>query len=207
MILEDLFQEYELLVAKADQCFQKIKMDYEPCIKCSIQCSDCCYAVFGLFLIESVYLKDRFNKLSSSEKRKAIIRGNKSDKDFLKIEKKLEKDNNYTQIKTFLMERERVRCPLLNGSQECVLYPFRPITCRVYGIPTIINGKVHVCWKAGFKKGQAYPAFNLDILHRELYRLSIKLLERTRQENMEKASLLLSVSKSIRTPIEKLINE
>ncbi|MCL6561197.1 MAG: hypothetical protein K6U74_20900, partial [Firmicutes bacterium] len=71
----------------------------------------------------------------------------------------------------------------------------------------VMGDKVHVCWKAGFEKGQSYPTFNLDNAYRELYRLSEKLLELAGQENKDKASLLLSVPKSIKTPVEDLLGE
>lgn len=200
----DLFQAYELLAAKADSAFRKVKKDYGPCIKCEIGCSDCCYAVFGLFLIESVYLKYHFDQLDRGLRRGALLRSNKSDRDLLRIEKSLQPGNS-ARTRAWSMENERVRCPLLGGDQKCLLYPFRPITCRVYGIPTVSGGKVHVCWKAGFEKDKSYPAFNLDGIYRELYWLSRKLLGRAGQRNMERASLLLSVSKSIKTPIEDLI--
>jgi len=207
MKLEDLFQEYEKLVAKADQAFGDIQKGYDSCIKCDIQCSDCCHSVFGLFLIESVYLNYQMSKLDEKYGREAALRGDKADKDLQEIEKKLQTYDHNPQVKALAMARERVRCPLLNDDQKCMLYSYRPITCRVYGVPTIINGNVHACWKAGFEKGQAYPAFDLDGMYRELYKLSEKLLEIAGQKDMERASLLVSVSKSIKTPVVDLISE
>ncbi|WP_238455529.1 YkgJ family cysteine cluster protein [Desulfolucanica intricata] len=200
---KDLFQEYELLVAKADQAFQEMTKDYRANINCDIQCSDCCNAVFGLFLIESAYLNHHFNKLDRTIRRAAASKGDKFDKALLELEKKFQENKNKGQA----LEKIRIGCPLLNDEQKCSLYKHRPITCRVYGIPTIINGQIHACWKAGFKKGESYPAFDLDSAYKELYNLSKRLLERVGHKDMDKASLLVSVSKSIKTPLEDLINE
>jgi Fe-S-cluster containining protein len=52
------------------------------------------------------------------------------------------------------MAEERVRCPMLNDSDQCDIYEFRPITCRLYGIPTAIGGKGHTCGLSGFAKGK-----------------------------------------------------
>lgn len=205
MLFRDLFQEYEDLAAKADQAFLKVQKEYGSCIKCDVHCADCCHSVFGLFLIESVYLNYHFNMLDRRRRREAVARGDKSDRDLLEVEKKLQLYNHDPQMKALAMAKERIRCPLLDDSRKCVLYAHRPVTCRVYGIPTIINGKARACWKAAFAKGEPYPAFNLDGAYRELYRLSEKLLARAGQKDMERASLLLSVSKSIRTPVEELI--
>jgi Fe-S-cluster containining protein len=202
MTLTLLLQRYELLVANADQAFQKMTTEFSECIKCKPHCSDCCHAVFGLFLIEAVYLKRHFDKLGRKARRAAILRGKKADNDLKRLEKRLQAQDVNPRTTNYPLERERIRCPLLGDYEECVLYPHRPITCRVYGIPTSIQGKAHVCGKAGFKKGEFYPAFNLDNVQRKLYQLSQELLV----GNEEKASILISVSKAIETPLEDIMH-
>lgn len=201
-----IFKEYEQLAARADQAFQDMEKKYGSCVKCGIQCSDCCNAVFGIFFIESVYLNHHFNGLESKCKEEALLRAVKSNKDLLEMQKKLQEYGDDTQKITEAIGKERIRCPLLSDEQKCTLYPYRPITCRVYGIPTIINNRIHACWKAGFEKGETYPAFDLDGIYRELYGLSKKLLELAGENDVEKASLLVSASMSIMTPKDKLIN-
>ncbi|MDY6990143.1 MAG: YkgJ family cysteine cluster protein, partial [Thermodesulfobacteriota bacterium] len=75
------------------------------------------------------------------------------------------------------LSQERVQCPLLNDEKVCDLYVRRPITCRVYGIPTSIGGMAHICGKSGFKKGTAYPTVNLDTMNDRLFELSQELLK------------------------------
>jgi hypothetical protein len=108
---------------------------------------------------------------------------------------------------TYTLARERIRCPLLDDQDECILYHRRPITCRVYGIPTKIQGKVRVCGKAGFKEGETYPVFDLDGAYQDLFVLSKELLDEAGIDNADKASLLISMSKAIRTPLDDLIKE
>lgn len=202
-----LFQRYELLVAKADQAFHKMQKDYGAYIKCKLHCSDCCHAIFGLFLIEAAHLQQHFNQLARKERQAAVLRGEKSEKEYGELEKKLKTYGNDPQMASYSIGRERIRCPLLSDHQECVLYVYRPITCRVYGIPLVIQGKAHACGNAGFKDGESYPSFNLDEVQRELYLLSRELLDRARRKDLERASLLISVSKAIKTPFKDLINE
>ncbi len=206
MSITHLLQRYELLVAKADQAFQKMKKEFPECIKCKPRCSDCCHALFGLFLIEAVYLKRNFDKLGRKERRAAVLRGKKADNDLEKLEKRLQSQDVNPRTTNYPLERERIRCPLLGDNEECVLYPHRPITCRVYGIPTAIQGKAHVCGKAGFKSGKTYPIFDLDRAYQELYLLSGELLKEAGRSDPEKASLLISVSKAIETPLEDIIH-
>ncbi|MCL6559660.1 MAG: YkgJ family cysteine cluster protein, partial [Firmicutes bacterium] len=188
MMLEDLFKAYEALAARADRAFSEINKEYESRVKCGIHCSDCCHSVFGLFLIESVYINYHFNKLDGKLRREAALRGDKSDQDLQELKEKLRIYKDDPEKQALAMARERVGCPLLNDEQKCMLYAHRPITCRVYGIPAVVNGKPRVCWKSGFEKGRSYPAFDLDGMYRELYRLSGKLLEKAGQKDVERAS-------------------
>lgn len=202
---DNLFRDYERLAAKADSAFQRVEKEHPSCINCATGCTDCCYSVFGLFLIESVYLKYHFDKLSRKLRREAVLRGNKAGEELAKIQKKMEKYNDDPRMLARAAGRERVRCPLLNDEGKCILYPYRPVTCRVYGIPTVSGGEVRVCGKAGFKKGESYPTFNLDKVFKDLYQLSRKLLEKSGQKNMDRASLLVSVPKTITTPLGELV--
>ncbi|MHB8158168.1 MAG: YkgJ family cysteine cluster protein [Desulfocucumaceae bacterium] len=204
--LKDIFREYELLAAEADSAFEKIQKDYGSCVKCDVQCSDCCNSVFGIFFVESVYISYQFSRLDRKIRRELLLRGDKADKDLLEVEKRLGAYSD-PQEQALAMSRERVRCPLLDERDKCSLYPVRPVTCRAYGIPTVISGAIHACWKAGFERGQSYPYFDLDEAYRKLYLLSCNILEIVGNKDMERASLLVSLSKSIRTPAERLLSE
>ncbi len=77
----------------------------------------------------------------------------------------------------FQLAQERVRCPFLNDENLCDLYDRRPITCRVYGVPTSIGGTARICGLSGFKKGTAYPTVNLDTINDRLFEMSRDLLQ------------------------------
>jgi Fe-S-cluster containining protein len=200
-----LFEPYDSIVSRADEAFQQVKEEFPECIRCEPHCADCCHAVFGLFLIEAAFLKRDFDQLDEEERRAALQRGRDADQALLKLEGTLRSFKDDPQMISYSLARARIRCPLLKEQNECVLYPYRPITCRVYGVPTRVRGMPRVCGKAGFKKGQDYPVFDLDGVHRELHQLSRELVERAGGKDPERASLLLSVSKVIKTPFEELI--
>jgi Fe-S-cluster containining protein len=202
-----LFRNYELLVDKADAAFQRMEKEYGSCIKCERYCSDCCHAVFGLFLIEAAYLKQKLDQLGKGGIKAALLRCNKAERDLRRLERGLQAHEDDPNMQAYTMARERIWCPLLDEHEDCILYPYRPITCRVYGIPTKIQGKARVCGKAGFKSGEHYPVFDLDGVYKDLYILSKELLNSVEQGDPEKACLLISVSKAISTPLEELINE
>ncbi len=202
-----LYEPYEDLVKKADEVFAEVKKQHPECVTCQPHCADCCHAVFGLFLIEAVFLRVFFDRLDDTEKEEVLSRAKLAEQQMEQLNKKLNllKDDN--EKMTYLMASEKIRCPLLNDSNECILYAHRPITCRVYGIPVAIQEKAHICPKAQFQKGQDYPFFNLDIVYRELYSLSKELLKKVESRDINDASLLVSVAHVVKTPVDRLINE
>jgi len=200
-----LFTSYELLMDQADKAFLETRKAHGACIRCERHCSDCCHAVFGLFLIEAAYIHKHFSELGRETREEAILRCREADRDLKSLEKRLKAHENDPRMSSYALARERIRCPLLDANEECILYPFRPITCRVYGIPTRIQGKGRVCGKSGFEKGTPYPTFDLDGVYRNLFSLSKEIQKETGADNLERASLLISVSKVLNTPLEKLL--
>ena len=202
-----LFRDYEYLVDEAEEAFHRVAVEHGDCIKCELHCSDCCHAVFGLFLIEAAYLREHVEQIERHAMDALLARCETADKEMEKLQKILEAFEDDPQMRHYTLAKERVRCPLLDDQDECILYHRRPITCRLYGIPTRIQGKARVCGKTGFKEGEKYPVFDLDGIYKKMYLLSRELLEKAGQEETEKASLLISVSKAIRTPVDDLIKE
>jgi Fe-S-cluster containining protein len=199
------FGEYEALAAGADAAFGRMSSRYHTCVSCAPGCSDCCHAVFGLFLVEAAYLRFQFEKLDRKERRQILSRAGKAEKELERVLTEAKKGNNPDG--SFALEKVRIRCPMLNEADACVMYPFRPITCRVYGIPTAFQGKARVCWKARFEEGKKYPAFNLDEVNRKLYRLSREYLQAAGGSDSSKAGLLVSVSKVLSGSTPDLIRE
>ncbi len=203
-IFSDLFKEYGRLAERADLAFSEMKKGYGAAISCGPGCSDCCHSVFGLFLIESAYINYQIGKAGRKIRRELAPRLDRADREMMEVENRLRAYDHDPRLKALAMARERVRCPLLGRNEKCLIYSHRPLTCRVYGIPAITGGEVRTCWKAGFEKGRSYPAFDLDGAYSEMHGLSKKLLARVGQKDMERASLLLSVSRSVRGPLEDL---
>ncbi len=129
-------------------------------------------------------------------------RTNKTDREIYRIKKKA-----YNELKTgkheeqILMEiaQKRVRCPLLNNQEMCDLYAHRPITCKLYGIPTSINGIGHTCGISGFVEGKQYPTVNLDTIQKKLYGISAELIKAIQSKYFKMADMLVPLSMAILT--------
>jgi len=197
------FQRYEALVQQVDQVFDNMQQEFSDCVTCSRGCCDCCFALFDLSFIEALYINHRFNETHQGRSRALIIeRANRADRETYRIKRKAHKAHGTGVEEADILKMvatERVRCPMLNDQDSCDPYEFRPITCRLYGIPTSINGEGHTCGLTHFKEGRSYPTANLDAIHQHLYKLSAELVADLRSKYVQMADMLIPVSMALLT--------
>jgi hypothetical protein len=79
------------------------------------------------------------------------------------------------------------------------MYAFRPIACRVYGIPQAVGGKGRTCGFSGFKPGESYPTLNHDIIHDQLMAISSELVQAIRSKHTQMAEVLVPLSMALIT--------
>ena len=203
MNLDKHFVKYEAVVNMVDQVFERVKKEFPKEVFCREKCSDCCYAIFDLTLIEALYLNHKFNeKFSGREKADLIAIADKTDRTLAKMKreayKKVKDGADQLEI-VGKMSQERVRCPLLGENNLCLMYEFRPITCRVYGIPTSTAGASHICGRTNFVQGKAYPTLNMDKIYTQLQLLSAELVKDIKSTNIRMHELLIPVSMAMVT--------
>ncbi len=205
---EKYFKKYEALVKITDEAFEKVKNQYPDCVKCESGCSDCCFAIFDLTLIEAMYVNYHFNiKFSAGSVRYDMIeRANRADRKLHKLKKRAQTEADAGRDDVSIigdMSLERVRCPLLGLNDNCDLYEFRPIACRVYGIPTSASGMSHTCGKSAFEQGKPYPALNMDAVYRRLYEISSELVNDLTTKYTKMSDMLVPVSMAILTEYDE----
>ena len=203
MDLDKHFVKYEAVVNMVDQVFDRVKQEYPKEVFCREKCSDCCYAIFDLTLIEALYLNHKFNEnFSGKEKAELIAIADKTDRALAKMKrdayKKVKDGADQLEI-VGKMSQERVRCPLLGENDLCLMYECRPITCRVYGIPTSTAGASHICGRTNFVQGKAYPTLNMDKIYTQLQLLSAELVKDINSNNIRMHELLIPVSMAMVT--------
>jgi Fe-S-cluster containining protein len=201
------FERYENVRTQADDIFKKIKQQYPDCVKCKLECSDCCHALFDITLIEALYINHHFNKILSNERRSELLElANRADRKVYKLKKKaakaFESGESEYDILTELA-KERVTCPLLNSNNCCELYQHRPITCRIYGIPTSIAGEGHTCGLSEFKAGESYPTVNLDAIQSKLLEISKELVLEIQSKHIKLGEILVPLSMALLTTYDE----
>ena len=197
------FKQYEEVLAMADKVFERVKNEHSECVKCETKCSDCCNALFDLYLIEALYINDKFNKkFKDGERERLIEKSNIADRTIYKLKRKAYKDLESGKDENEILSKmaeERVRCPLLNDDDMCDLYEYRPITCRLYGIPISIGGASHTCGLSAFAEGKQYPTVNLEKIQNKLYEISVELVKEIKSRHVKLADVLVPLSMALLT--------
>jgi Fe-S-cluster containining protein len=203
MNLEPYFNKYQAVVDQVDAVFRKVQAEHGECVRCRVGCSDCCHALFDLTLIEAMYIKAQFDKVFKDRARALIIeRANEADRAVFRLKRQAFKDHKNGKAESEILEdmaAQRIRCPLLNSEDQCDMYAHRPLTCRLYGIPTVIGDKAHSCGLSGFEQGKPYPTVKLETIQRRLYDLSAELAAEIGSSYPKLAELLVPVSMALLT--------
>ena len=167
--LPELIAALDDLRAKADASFAAVARAHPAEMACHTGCDDCCHALFDLAPVEVLALGLAFLDLPRKQRREVLRRGAKASGEFQRVLDRaaaLAPDQRLAEL-----SRARVACPLLDGGR-CLLYAHRPLTCRLYGVPTAIAGEARICFRTGFQTGRSYPTVDLGLVQAELDRLS-----------------------------------
>lgn len=203
MNFDKFFQQYEDVVQQVENTFEKVRSEYNDCVKCKVGCADCCHALFDLTLIEALYIKFKFDAVYQGEEKESLLeRANKADRAIHKLKRKAYKEYKAGRSENEILEEmseKRERCPLLNNEQQCDLYAYRPITCRLYGVPTQIGAKALCCPLSGFEPGSSYPTVKIDQIQKRLYQISSELAVEIRSRYPELAQMLVPLSMALLT--------
>lgn len=140
--MNTLLDRYGELLSKVDDWFRR-SLDMHPDrIACCNGCSECCRGLFDITLLDAFYLKRGFDKLPTLQKNEIIKSA------YRRLE--LLSQVNHSFVEPWLLngvpegdwdelmpEDDEAPCLLLSANGECLVYDYRPMTCRLNGIPMI----------------------------------------------------------------------
>ncbi|MDL2267766.1 YkgJ family cysteine cluster protein [Desulfovibrio sp. OttesenSCG-928-G15] len=202
--LTPFFERYETQAKEADALFAHIRSQYPDLVVCKEKCSSCCHAMFDLSLVEALYLNGKFNeRFPPGKERTAILdAADSADRTAARIKRKVFKESKEGKDSNEILAeiaRVKVRCPLLDENDRCIMYDVRPVTCRLYGVPTAIGGQSHTCGLTGFLQGEKYPTVALDKIQHRLSALSTELTTFIGTAYTELDSMYVPVSTALLT--------
>ncbi|MDQ7783461.1 MAG: hypothetical protein RDU20_11305 [Desulfomonilaceae bacterium] len=177
MTLADHLRRYMELAAQADNLFRTVEKLHGELMPCKVRCNDCCSVYFELCLIEAFTMSAMFRReLSRKIQSRVLSRAAMVEPLFVDANRTLQSiGGSDAGDRIDAASRLRIPCPL-NEDGSCVLYDYRPVTCRLYGIPQNMGDRVVSCPRTGFKQGRKYHTVNVHEIQTRLFEYSRDLL-------------------------------
>lgn len=140
--MNTLLDRYGALLSEVDGWFQRCLEHHPDLISCRNGCSECCRGLFDITLLDAYYLKRGFDMLPDSDKSE-LARTATRRLDLLSrvnpafVEPWLLNGIPEDDWEALMPEDDETPCLLLSKRGGCLLYEYRPMTCRLNGIPLI----------------------------------------------------------------------
>jgi Fe-S-cluster containining protein len=148
MKMKEIFENYDSLLSSVDRWFARCISGFPGRVKCAQGCSECCRGLFDITLLDAWFLKSGFDRLDESVKKPVWSIAQKRLKSLQKMWPDLDapyilniKPEDDWEV--LMPDDDETPCLLLSENGECLVYDFRPMTCRLHGIPLVdISGEV-----------------------------------------------------------------
>ena len=134
-----VFRDYEDLIDEMEARIRTIRDRGGSLNRCGKDNMDCCFRYLELPFLETAYIHYRMNRTLSQEQRRGVIQKAVA---LSRAVKALRQDiddgaEDPEEKRMRFLERYREKewlCPL-NQDSLCLLYDYRPVRCRLFGVP------------------------------------------------------------------------
>ena len=137
-----LLDRYGELLREVDAWFQRSLEQYPELIACHNGCSECCRGLFDITLLDAYYLRCGFDKLPESLKADIVKAAARRLEQLSMVNTEFTEPwllNGIPEVDwdALMPEEDETPCLLLSESGGCLVYEYRPMTCRLNGVPLI----------------------------------------------------------------------
>ena len=140
--MDDILARYGLLLEEVDEWFDHASGLTGPDVSCRKGCSACCRGLFDITLLDACYLSRGFEKLDALTNKTVLARAKGR---FLSLQSLWPEFTepyilNYrpeADWDVLMPEEDETPCVLLGDDGKCLVYDYRPMTCRLNGIPLV----------------------------------------------------------------------
>lgn len=140
--IEKILSDYSQLLAKIDRWYAGCQVAFPDDIRCRTGCSDCCRGLFDITLLDAVFLKTGFDRLPDEVKSRAIIKAQGRLAELRRIWPELSSPyllnhRPEEEWEELMPDDDETSCVLLGDDGRCLVYDYRPMTCRLHGLPLV----------------------------------------------------------------------
>lgn len=140
--MTELLEHYGELLREVDRWFADCVAEYGEHIACSRGCSECCRGLFDITALDALFLRSGIDRLP------ADARDNVRQKAVARLEQLSTRFPAFTppwflnhipesEWDAIMPDDDETPCVLLSEQGSCLVYDYRPMTCRLHGIPMI----------------------------------------------------------------------
>ena len=140
--MDDILARYGLLLKEVDEWFAHASRLTASDVSCRKGCSACCRGLFDITLLDACYLANGFEKLGAQKKKTVLSRAKGRLLSLQTFWPELSEPYilNYrpeADWDELMPEEDETPCVLLGDDGKCLVYDYRPMTCRLNGIPLV----------------------------------------------------------------------
>lgn len=140
--MERILDKYRELLERIDVWFGRcLELAGPGRIRCRRGCRGCCRGLFDITLLDACLLQEGFGRLPAATRvavlRRARPRLSELQRRWPGFAHPFILNGMPDEEWTEMPEDDETLCPLLGGDGLCLVYPFRPMTCRLHGLPNV----------------------------------------------------------------------
>jgi len=143
-----IIEDYRLLLAEVDNWFIRCQNRHSEEIVCSKGCSECCRGLFDISILDAALLNAGIASLPDNIRSRVQTRAlellqviQSSWPEFSPPFTINHRPEN--EIDELMQSDNETACVLLGDDGRCLLYDYRPMTCRLHGLPLVdFSGEV-----------------------------------------------------------------
>lgn len=143
-----IFEEYGRLLKSVDTWFSGCLDRFVSRMACRGGCSECCRGLFDITLLDAWYLRAGFDRLPDQVRRQVMEKAQERVSSLQVIWPEfappyLLNHRPESEWEELMPDEDETPCVLLDEAGRCLVYEYRPMTCRLHGLPLVdISGEV-----------------------------------------------------------------
>ena len=135
-------RRYLRLMREMDGWFASVLMKHSDQMQCGKGCALCCYGLFDISLADAVRVAEGFSALGPAIRAQVALRATPVHERILAEVPELESTFflhvlGEDRIDQVVDRVQSLPCPLLGCQNECLIYEYRPLACRMEGVPMV----------------------------------------------------------------------
>jgi len=137
-----ILRKHEELLKTLTAWFQSIQSAQATQMQCVKGCSRCCHGLFDVSLPDALSILQGFRRLSPDRRLTVVEAASAIQQHIIRECPELEEPCFLCGISEDTIDKiadrvGEVRCPLLDEADRCMIYDYRPLACRLEGVPMV----------------------------------------------------------------------